>query len=137
MAASRWTEVWAEPTLAREVRAAIAERVVRWTLPPVWCIAVYTALTIYLTIGVTQPTRYVPSILGSVAFIAVAWLWHKRSWLTAAAVLSVSANVAILSAVLLHGLSAPAYWAGLLLMALVVPLFGMRWAMASALALAA
>ena len=137
MAASRWTEVWAEPTLAREVRAAIAERVVRWTLPPVWCIAIYTALTIYLTIGLTQPTRYIPSVLGSVAFVVVAWLWHRRSWLHAAAVLSVSANVAILSAVLLHGLGAPAYWAGLLLTALVVPLFGMRWAVASALALAA
>lgn len=135
MADSRWTEVWAEPTLAREVREAIAARVIRWTLPPLWCIAVYTALTIYLTIGVTQPTRYVPSALGGAAFVAVAWLWRKRRWLQACALLSLSANVAIISAVLLHGLTAPAYWAGLLLVALVLPLFGMRWAFASALAL--
>jgi PAS domain S-box-containing protein len=137
MAVSRWTEIWTETTLAREVRDAIAERVVRWTLPPLSCIAIYTALTIYLTIGVTQPTRYVPSMVGCTAFLSVAWLWRERRWLRAAALLSISANAAILSAVLLHGPTAPAYWAGLLLMALVVPLFGMRWASASALLLAA
>ena len=137
MAVSRWTELWAGPSLNRRVRGAMAERVVRWVLPPLWIIAVYTAITVYLTIGFTQPTRYVPSAIAVLSFAFVARLWHTQRWLPAAALLSLSAGVAVLSAVLLNSVHAPAYWAGLMLMALVVPLFGMRWGVVTAVTLAA
>ena len=127
MGVSRWTDLWAGPSLRREVRSAMAERVVRWVLPPLCCIAIYTAITIYLTVGSVQPTRYIPSIIAGVSFAVVGWHWRRREWLTAAAVLSISAGAAVLSAVLLNSVHAPAYWAGLLLMALVVPLFGVGW----------
>jgi PAS domain S-box-containing protein len=137
MGVSRWTELWAGPSLSREVREAIAERVVRWVLPPLCCIAIYTAVTIYVTIGFSQPTRYVPSVIACLSVSAVVWQWHTRRWLTAAATLSGTAALAILSAVLLNSVHAPAYWAGLLLMSLVVPLFGLRWGIVTALGLAA
>lgn len=137
MDVARWTGLWTGPSLHRSVRVAMAERIVRWVLWPLWVAAVYTAITIYATVGIAQPSRLVPSIVACIAFSVVTWLWRSGRALTSAAVLSASAAAAIISAVLLNGILAPAYWAGLLLVALVVPLFGLRWGMVSAFGLAA
>jgi signal transduction histidine kinase/ActR/RegA family two-component response regulator len=121
-----WGELLAGPPLDREVRAALAERIMGWVLVPLWLLSLVTTTAIILTSGWSAPTRLVPSAISVLSLLYLHRLTRKERWVDAAAALSALMFVAIASGVLLNGVDAPVYAAGMILLVLVVPMFGAR-----------
>ncbi len=132
-----WNRLRGSPPLAYDVRSAIAEQAVNWFLVPSLVVAVFAGVMVYMTVGSSEPTRFAPLLLFLTSCLWVYRLKRQRRWLTAAAVLCACVTLTIVIAVLLNSVYAPAYWVGLMLLSLVVPLFGLRWGVATALLLMA
>lgn len=109
----------------------------RWTLSPLWFALIASTLTMLLTARVQEPTRYVPVGVMVCSLLYVHTLVARRRWIGAAAGLCVAVYLAICAGVVLNGVHAPVYAAGYVLLALVIPLFGMRWGLVTAAGLVA
>jgi PAS domain S-box-containing protein len=129
--------LWGGPPLSRDVRSAIAEQAVRWVLVPALLVGAFAALMVFATVGLSEPTRFVPLLVFAAPCLWIYRLKRARRWLAAAAVLSGAVTLTVVTAVLLNSVHAPAYWLGLMVLSLIVPLFGMRWGIATALLLLA
>lgn len=137
MTGGSWSRLWGGPPLARDVRSAIAEQAVRWVLVPALLVAAFAAVMVFATVGLSEPTRLVPLLVFAAPCLWIYRLKRARRWLAAAAVLSGAVTFTVVTAVLLNSVHAPAYWLGLMVLSLIVPLFGMRWGVATALLLLA
>ena len=135
-----WRVLLEKPPLDAAVRASIAQRVVGWLLGPLWIVAIGIAgagaATAARVEGI-EPRRLIPLAFMLPALCVVTHLRRRKRWMLAAAVLSVSMFVSITAVVLINSVHAPAYQGGFVLFALVLPLFGHRWAIASAVGLLA
>jgi hypothetical protein len=123
--------------LAYDVRSAIAEQAVRWVLVPALVVAAFAAIMVFATVGLSEPTRLVPLLVFAAGSLWIYRLKRAGRWMSAAAVLCGAVTLTVVTAVLLNSVHAPAYWLGLMLLSLVVPLFGLRWGIATALLLLA
>jgi PAS domain S-box-containing protein len=119
------------------VRSAIAEQAVDWVLIPSMLVATFAGAMVFATVGLSEPSRLIPLLLFFASCLWVYRLKRAERWLEAAAVMCSSVTLTIVTAVLLNSVYAPAYWVGLMLLSLVVPLFGLRWGIATALLLMA
>ena len=135
-----WRVLLEKPPLDAAVRASIAQRVVGWLLAPLWIMAIGIAgagaATATRVDGI-EPRRLIPLAFLLPALCVVTHLRRRERWMLAAGVLSVSMFVSITAVVLINSVHAPAYQGGFVLFALVLPLFGHRWAIASAVGLLA
>jgi len=107
------------------VRVAIAERLVRWTLPAMllgWMASVVILLTTQ-----TPPTRLYASLLWFVALVISGSFAYRKQWLRASGWLCVGLAVVTGTSTLINGVHSFGFIGNLVLMALVVPLFGARW----------
>lgn len=137
MTGGNWNRLWGGPPLSRDVRSAIAEQAVRWVLVPALLVGAFAAVLVFATVGLSEPTRFVPLLVFAAPCLWIYRLKRARRWLAAAAVLSGAVTLTVVTAVLLNSVHAPAYWLGLMVLSLIVPLFRMRWGIATALLLLA
>jgi two-component system, cell cycle sensor histidine kinase and response regulator CckA len=100
-------------------------------------VATFAGAMVFATVGLSEPTGLIPLLLFFSSCLWVYRLKRAERWLEAAAVLCATVTLTIVTAVLLNSVYAPAYWVGLMLLSLVVPLFGLRWGIAAALLLMA
>lgn len=117
-----------QPAAPLSVRLAIAKRIVRWSLPPMFVSVVLTFLLLYRF--ETGHTRYYPTAAWLLALVASGLLARAERWLASAAVLVTGLALVTGVSVLLHSVHSLGFVANLALMVLVVPLFGRRWGMA-------
>jgi PAS domain S-box-containing protein len=92
-----------------------------------WFAVIASALTMFVTAKAQVPTRYVPVGVMVCSLMYVHTLVARQRWVSAAAGLCAAVYLAITAGVLLNSVHAPVYAAGFVLLALVIPLFGMRW----------
>ena len=130
-----WRELFEGPSFERAIRSAFAERVLGWLLAPLWIIAVSMSVAGVLVMWQSELQRGVPIVVLIVGLAIVTRLRNRMLWLRAAAALSATLFATISAAVLLNGVNAPVYQGGFVLLALVVSLFGTRWALIAAFAL--
>src|ERR1700712_4548413 len=114
-----WGELVAGPSLDVAVRAALAERIVRWVTIPLWLLTLSSGVAVLATLGLSSPTRLVPNVVTVLALLVLQRYTRKQRFVGAAATLSALMFVAIASGVLLNGVHAPVYSAGLVLLGLV------------------
>lgn len=97
-----------------------------WVEIPLWLLTFSAALVVLVTMGAHAWLRLVPSMVTVFSLIYMRRFANSGRFIEAAALLSVLLFVAIMSGVLLSGVHAPIFAAGLMLLVLVVPLFGAR-----------
>jgi len=124
-----WHDTLRGEPLPLDVRTAVARRVVRWTLLPLWAAGLFAVGVVLFTAGTSEPRRLLPGLVGFPLLGFVTRLARAGKWLRAAAWLNVCLFCAIALGVLANGVNAPIYGLGFLLLALVIPLFGMRVAL--------
>ncbi len=117
-----------EAHAALTVRVAIAERLVRWTLPAM-LLGWMASVTILLTTE-TPPTRLYASLLWFAALAVSSVFAYRKQWLRASGWLCVGLAVVTGTSTLINGVHSFGFIGNLVLMALVVPLFGGRWGVA-------
>ncbi|HEY5959519.1 MAG TPA: ATP-binding protein, partial [Polyangiaceae bacterium] len=78
------------------------------------------------TVGLSQPTRFIPGMTWVVALCLARWVAHRRSALVALKVVAGGLLASTTFAVLAHSVHAPAFWSNILALAVIVPLYGAR-----------
>ena len=116
MQKARWSEWFAGPPLELAVRQELAERIVRFSVAPLWL-------------------AMLPSLIVAGALLRVSVYMRSSQWLLAAAWLGWTMLAAIVVGVLFNSVHAPIYGGGLVLLAFVIPLFGAGWGLATSRAL--
>lgn len=124
-----WRELFEGAPFESSMRATFARRVVSWMIGPVWigtCLAMITGIA---TLGQREPYRTLPAFVAIPGLIYVTYLARKEQWLRAAGALCMTGVVTVGIAVMLNGVFAPIYQGGFVLLAIVVSLYGTRWAL--------
>jgi two-component system cell cycle sensor histidine kinase/response regulator CckA len=122
-----WSELRAGPSLDAHVRVALAERVIRWTLPAGLFVLLSSVTSLLLTVGLSEPKRWVSCVLFGISLLLTYVLTRSQRFVTATATFGLTVFAAIAAGVLLNTVHAPIYAAGFVIMALVTPVFGARW----------
>lgn len=128
-----WRALFSGPYLDVTVREAVAQQVLSWLLLPMWALTPLmgkSALAIATQDGPTELYRLTPFCIFVTALSYVTYLRRTRRWMRAAAGLGTMLFTVITTAVMINSVHAPAYQGGFVLLALVIPLFGGRWALA-------
>jgi PAS domain S-box-containing protein len=124
-----WRELFEGPPYERAVRTEFARSVIGWMLVPLWILAGVATFAAAMAIGRTEPVRLMPAYLLFPGLLYVMYLRRQQRWLRAAAALSVVVLASISSAALVNTVHAPAFQGGFVVLALVISLFGTRWAL--------
>jgi PAS domain S-box-containing protein len=135
MERARWSELFDGPPLQLAVRVALAERIVRFTVKPLWFAMLAGVISVLWTRGLSEPTRFLPPAVATGALLRVTVYMRRSQWLLAARWLGATMLAAILAGVVLNSVLAPIYPGGLVLLAFVISLFGARWGLATGAAL--
>jgi len=112
--------------LSRAIREDIARTILRWALPTM-AVLLAVLLAIFSAYEVIPLTRLVVMTIWTVALGLSAWWMRRGQPLRAAAALLVGLVAVTTVGTLLHGVNAPAFIGIMPVMALLVPLFGVRW----------
>ena len=107
----------------------------RWTLPAGFLVLLGAVTTLMLTVGRSEPTRWVPCALFAFSLLLTYALTRTERFVSATAMFGLTIFGAIASGVLLNSVHAPIYAAGFVVMALVTPVFGARWGLLTLAAL--
>ena len=124
--AARTHRFWLVPYLTRELREEIAARIIRFLGITQAILAALALVTVGATVGLAQPTRFIPPSIWLVALFAahlVARRWGPLNGLT---VYVGGVVLATTVGVLAHGVHTPAYLTNVMILAIVVPLYGSR-----------
>jgi signal transduction histidine kinase/CheY-like chemotaxis protein len=117
-------------SISRPVREAIAERIIRWTLPPMALAAISSIL--FLAWSGTRVTSFV--ITGGwllTTLVSAYFAWRARP-IPSAAALCVGLALVTGSSAVMSSVHSLGFVGNAVVMALVVPLFGTRWGWAVA-----
>jgi PAS domain S-box-containing protein len=132
MSRASW-RFWNHSPLDPEIRLRFAETTVRWVFLPSVCLTMVAIATMVMTVGLSDPRRYIPIVAFAVPCYVACKLRGKKRWIPAAAALCTAAMLHVLASVLVSGDHAPLYGIGVLVVTLTGTLFGWRWgALASA-----
>lgn len=123
--------------LPAAVRVALARRIVSWTLGPFWAMGLAATGAVALTLGLTQPGRFMAAVFGFPMLAIATYQASRAHWMRAAAWLNLAMFITVSAGVLRNSIHAPIYGLGFLLLALTVPVFGNRWGAAAAAGLVA
>src|SRR4051794_38353540 len=82
--------LWSDPPLSPDIRRMIAEQAVRWVLLPCMIAVAFSAILVIASVGMSEPTRFVPLIVFVAPCYAVYRLQQAQRWLTAAAVFCIA-----------------------------------------------
>jgi signal transduction histidine kinase/CheY-like chemotaxis protein len=112
--------------LSREIREETARSVLSWALPTL-TLMICAFLVLLARFAGAPPTRMGVLAVWLVALLSSGWFYFRGQMLRAAGTLLVGLVVAITTGTLLNGVDAPAFAAMMPVIALAVPLFGVRW----------
>jgi PAS domain S-box-containing protein len=118
--------------LERNVRDALAQRLVRWMLGPLWIVALGFGAIGFASVERPGLTRATPAVVALIGLLCATYLRRSERYFQAAAALSAMLFGVVASGVLINGVNAPVYSGGFVLLPLVIPLFGNRWGIATA-----
>lgn len=117
---------WLEPQLARDVRERIACQLYRAAWTPLTILAVLAQVAILITVGLREPTRYVPGFIWLLALLIAREVTRRRDALSGLWYMVLGLVATTTAAVLAHSVHTPAYWTNILALIVVVPLYGAR-----------
>jgi signal transduction histidine kinase/CheY-like chemotaxis protein len=119
-----------QAALSREIREDIARSILPWALPMMSFVICVFLVVLGLFAG-APPTRMAALAVWLMSLSVSGWFFYLRKRpLPAAAALLVGLVAAMTLGTLLNGVDAPAFVAAMPVLALVVPLFGVRWGLA-------
>jgi PAS domain S-box-containing protein len=118
--------VWLESPISHADRERIAELMLRWLRWPTIAVLLVAQVVVIVTVGFTEPSRFAPGFLMISSLIAAGPIAKKRGALAGLTVTILGGVVTTTFAVFAHSVHAPAYWANVLTLAVVVPLYGAR-----------
>jgi signal transduction histidine kinase/CheY-like chemotaxis protein len=118
-----------DATLSREIREETARSVLSWALPTL-TLTICLFLVVLDRYAGSPPTRMVVLGVWLVALVSGGWFYFRKQVVRAAGTLLVGLVAAITTGTLLNGVDAPAFMAMMPVIALTVPLFGVRWGLA-------
>lgn len=117
---------WLRPYLPLDMRQVIAEKLNRLLWWPMVIVAGLAQLALLVTVGLSEPTRFIPGMAWVVALLAARGVARRRGALSGLKCVILGLVVSTTFAVLAHSVHAPAFWANILALAVIVPLYGAR-----------
>jgi len=124
---ARWRRfAWLASPVRLEDRERIAYEVMRLMQWPLMAALMLALGAVWFTVGFSQPTRFVPTLLLLASVCVALPVASRRSSLAAVRVFLVGALVSSTFAVLTHSVHAPGYLINVMILAAVIPLFGAR-----------
>jgi len=117
---------WLGPQLTREVREQIARRLYRVVWIPLILLVIISQASILATVGLREPTRFIPGAIWLTASLVAREVARRRSILDGLAIVVLGHVAATTIGVLAHSVHAPAYWMNILALAVIVPIYGAR-----------
>jgi len=124
--AARTHRFWLVPYLSRELREEIAARIIRFLGITQAILAALALVTVGVTVGLAEPTRFIPPSIWLVALFVAHFVARRRGPLTGLTVYVGGVVFAATVGVLAHSVHTPAYLTNVLVLAIIVPLYGAR-----------
>jgi PAS domain S-box-containing protein len=121
---TRWR--WLESPIGRDDRERIAGQILHWLRWPLLVVLLIAQVVVWATLGFSEPTRFVPGWMLIAALVTARPVARHRGQSAGLSVLVFGTIATTTFAVLANSVQAPAYWANVLTLAAVVPLYGAR-----------
>jgi signal transduction histidine kinase/CheY-like chemotaxis protein len=116
-----------DAAISREIREQIAQTILRGALP---ALTLLLCVLFFVLQAHQTPSRLFVMGLWLLGLLGSSWFYLRQQSLRAAATLLIGLVATTTTGSLLHGVEAPAFVALMPIMALLVPLFGVRWGLA-------